>query len=74
MSKPTGGLPICQIQIFNNRLFFALHSAIINLQKESTHSKVDAPKKVYMSLQTPPILFADRIGIFIFARFSYRER
>ena len=27
-----------------------------------------------MSLRTPPILLADRIGIFIFACFSYRER
>ena len=27
-----------------------------------------------MSLRTPPILLADRIGIFIFACFSYRKR
>ena len=27
-----------------------------------------------MSLRTPPILLADRIGIFIFACFSYRGR
>lgn len=36
------------------------------MSKESTHSKVDASRMVCMSLRTPPILWADRIGIFLF--------
>ena len=60
--------------IQRNHLYFTTYSAIISLQKESTHSKVDAPEVDYLSLRTPPILLADRIGIFIFARFSYQEK
>ena len=38
---------------------------ILILEKESTHSKVDAPEKqVYLSFRTLPILLADGIGLF----------
>ncbi len=59
-----------------NLLKHFTYNGIITIQRESTHSKVDAPNLGQrMSLRTPPILLADRIGIFIFACcFSYRER
>ncbi len=59
-----------------NLLKHFTYNGIITIQRESTHSKVDAPSLGQrMSLRTPPILLADRIGIFIFACcFSYRER
>ena len=41
---------------------------------KSTHSKVDAPENLlYLSLRTPPIPFADRIGIFLFIFVSLLE-
>ena len=58
-----------------NLLKHFTYNGIITIQRESTHSKVDAPNLGQrMSLRTPPILLADRIGIFILAVFSYRER
>lgn len=49
--------------------------------RKSIHSKAGClSRKAKMSLQTPPILLADRIGIFISSyaypdkNFSYRER
>ena len=37
--------------------------------RKSTHSKVDASDSAKMSLRTPPILLADRIGFFYFFLF-----
>jgi len=33
------------LPFLRNHLYFAIYNAIIKLQKKSTHSKVDAPKK-----------------------------
>ena len=63
------------MHIFKKHLNYFSVSVTIIIQKESTHSKGGCSEFRYqMSLWTPPILLADRIGIFICACFSYRER
>lgn len=45
------------------------------LNTESTHSKVDAPKEIYLPLNERRLsCSADRGGIIFFSCFSYRER